>query len=93
MYTTNQAVVMVKNACGESARKYLKEIKWDLKINIAYLFSFTPKCVIRILRFLYKKLRILWMRLMAPNEFRQVEKWMKKCIRVSSTFYTQYNRG
>jgi glycosyltransferase involved in cell wall biosynthesis len=80
----NQAVVMIKNAYGGMARKYLKEIKSSPKVSIIYMFSFTPKWIINILRFFYKKCRILGLKLFGPKEFKQAEKWLsqiRQCLK------------
>ncbi|MDI6642165.1 MAG: glycosyltransferase [Elusimicrobiota bacterium] len=73
----NQAVVFVKNAYGKNARKYLKEIKRNLKTTLCYLFSFTPRWIVHILRFIYKKCKILKLKFLGSEEFKQVEKWLK----------------
>jgi|GEM_PF-5139054 len=71
---------MVKNACGKSARKYLKEIKSDLRTTVTYVFSFSPKWIIYILRFFYKRYRVLQLKLFGPGEFKEVERWLKRVI-------------
>ncbi|MDD5688004.1 MAG: glycosyltransferase family 2 protein [Elusimicrobia bacterium] len=77
----NQAVIYLKNGFGEKTRECIGKIgnkKNNYKTFLLYAFSFTPKFVLAILRFFYKKYRTLKLKAFAPEEFGKTEKWFKE---------------
>lgn len=77
----NQAVIFIKNGYGKKARNCLKEIQREynrLRRGLLYILSFIPRFVLVILRFFYKKYRVLKFKFFGSEEFKNILKFSKE---------------